>query len=266
MVSQLFLGIRLECAKCHHHPFESWGQEEFYSSPPTSPGSAARGPASRRRSPGGEEIVFTAKSGAVKHPLTARCCRPGRCSARPRADDDPEADPREALARWMTAPDNPYFARVIVNRVWADLMGRGIVEPVDDLRATNPPSNGPLLDALADDFRTHGYDLKQLIRTIMTSSGLRPELRAERAERGRHPQLLAPLPPAAPGRGAARRGLRRDRRARDVRRRAARFAAAGDLDRPRRRRCSSTPSAGPTRTRIRPASGRPTRRSSRRST
>ena len=66
----------------------------------------------------------------------------------------------------MTAPENPYFAKVIVNRVWADLMGRGIVEPVDDLRATNPPSNGPLLDALADDFRQHGYDLKHLIRTI----------------------------------------------------------------------------------------------------
>ncbi len=70
----------------------------------------------------------------------------------------------------MTETDNPYFRRVIVNRVWADLMGRGIVEPVDDLRMTNPPSNAPLLDALADDFRRHGYDLKHLIRTIMASS------------------------------------------------------------------------------------------------
>ena len=84
--------------------------------------------------------------------------------------DDPDADPREALARWMTAPENPYFARVIVNRVWAEIMGRGIVDPVDDLRATNPPSNGPLLDALADDFRRHGYDLKHLIGTILASS------------------------------------------------------------------------------------------------
>ena len=70
----------------------------------------------------------------------------------------------------MTSEQNPYFARVMVNRVWADLMGRGIVEPVDDLRATNPPANGPLLDALADDFRRHGFDLKHLIRTIMASS------------------------------------------------------------------------------------------------
>jgi hypothetical protein len=73
------------------------------------------------------------------------------------------------LADWLTADDNPYFARVIVNRVWADLMGRGLVEPVDDLRATNPPSNGPLLDALAAEFRKQRYDLKKLLRTIMTS-------------------------------------------------------------------------------------------------
>jgi hypothetical protein len=80
-----------------------------------------------------------------------------------------EADPRHLLADWLTSDDNPYFARVIVNRVWADMMGRGLVEPVDDLRATNPPSNGPLLDALAADFRKQGYDLKKLMRTIMTS-------------------------------------------------------------------------------------------------
>jgi hypothetical protein len=73
------------------------------------------------------------------------------------------------LAAWVTSDDNPYFARVIVNRVWADLMGRGLVDPVDDLRATNPPSNGPLLDALAADFRAQNYDLKKLLRTILTS-------------------------------------------------------------------------------------------------
>src|SRR5262249_58611714 len=85
----------------------------------------------------------------------------------PEVDED--EDPRQALADWVTSPDNPFFARVIVNRVWADVMGRGIVDPVDDLRATNPPSNGPLLDALADDFRRGGYDLKKLLRTILAS-------------------------------------------------------------------------------------------------
>src|SRR5439155_15745567 len=80
-----------------------------------------------------------------------------------------ERDLRQALADWIVSDDNPYFARVLVNRVWADLMGRGLVEPVDDLRATNPPSNAALLDALAQDFRQNGYDLKKLLRTILTS-------------------------------------------------------------------------------------------------
>jgi hypothetical protein len=170
MMSQLFLGIRLECAKCHHHPFESLGQDQFY-------GFAAYfARVGRKRtglSPpisGGEEIVFTARSGSVKHPLTGAVVEPKPIFGTADPVEEPDADPREALARWMTAAGNPFFAQVIVNRVWADLMGRGIVEPVDDLRATNPPSNGPLLEALADDFRRHGYDLKHVIRTIMASS------------------------------------------------------------------------------------------------
>jgi hypothetical protein len=169
MVSQLFLGIRLECAKCHHHPFEAWSQDDFY-------GFAAFfarvGHKGRELFPpiaAGEEMIYTAKSGRVEHPLTSAPVAPKPLFGKVSAQDDPEADPREALAQWVTSRDNPYFARVIVNRVWADLMGRGIVEPVDDLRATNPPSNGPLLDALAADFRDHGYDLKHLIRTVLTS-------------------------------------------------------------------------------------------------
>jgi hypothetical protein len=82
---------------------------------------------------------------------------------------DPKRDPREALAAWMTRPDNPFFARAAVNRVWGELMGRGIVHPVDDFRASNPPTNGPLLDALAKDFVDHGYDLKHVVRTVMRS-------------------------------------------------------------------------------------------------
>src|SRR5204863_3253263 len=118
---------------------------------------------------GSEEIVFTGKSGSVKHPLTGKILAPKPLYGSAMVSDDPDADPRASLAGWMTSPENPYFARVIVNRVWADLMGRGIVEPVDDLRATNPPSNGPLLEALAADFRAHGHDLKHLIRTILTA-------------------------------------------------------------------------------------------------
>jgi len=168
MLSQLFLGVRLDCARCHHHPFEIWGQDDFYSfaahfgrvghrgagiGPPISPG---------------EEVIYTLPTGSVKHPVTGAVMEPKPLLGKT-VPANPDRDPREDLADWMTAPENPYFARVIVNRVWADLMGRGIVEPVDDLRATNPPSNAPLLDALAVDFRKNGHDLKKLIRAIMTS-------------------------------------------------------------------------------------------------
>jgi hypothetical protein len=169
MVSQLFLGIRLECAKCHHHPFESWGQDQFYRFAAYFARVGRKGTGLSTPISGSEEIIFTAKSGVVRHPLTNEVLPPRPLFGKAEPSSDPEADPREALARWITH-DNPFFTRVIVNRVWADLMGRGIVDPVDDLRATNPPSNAPLLDALADDFRDHGHDLKHLIRTIATSS------------------------------------------------------------------------------------------------
>ncbi|QEH35040.1 hypothetical protein OJF2_35850 [Aquisphaera giovannonii] len=170
VVSQLFLGIRLECAKCHHHPFESWGQEQFYEFAAFFTRVGRKGTGLSPPISGSEEIVFTAKSGEIRHPLTNAVLPPKPLFGEAKVPDDPEADPREALARWMTAPGNRYFARVMANRVWGDLMGVGIVDPVDDIRATNPPSNGPLLDALADDFRDHGYDLKHLIRTIMAST------------------------------------------------------------------------------------------------
>ncbi|HKI20293.1 MAG TPA: DUF1549 and DUF1553 domain-containing protein [Isosphaeraceae bacterium] len=170
VISQLFLGIRLECAKCHHHPFESWGQGQFYEFAAYFARVGRKGAGLSPPISGGEEIVFTAKSGSVTHPLTGKVLTPKPLFGSAPVDDDPEVDPRQALARWMTSSDNPYFAKVMANRVWADLMGRGIVDPVDDIRATNPPSNGPLLDALSADFRAHGYDIKHLIRTIMASS------------------------------------------------------------------------------------------------
>jgi hypothetical protein len=170
MISQLFLGVRLDCAKCHHHPFESLGQEKFYEFAAYFARVGRKGTGLSPPISGGEEIVFTAKSGTVKHPLTGEVLAPKPLFGTAPPDADPDADPREALARWMTSPENRYFARVIVNRIWADLMGRGIVDPIDDLRDSNPPSNGPLLDALADDFRLHGYDQKHLIRTITGST------------------------------------------------------------------------------------------------
>ncbi len=170
MISQLFLGIRLECAKCHHHPFESWDHAQFYEFAAYFARVGRKGTGLSPPISGSEELIYTAKSGSVAHPRTGKTLEPRPLFGSAPVSDDPDSDPREALARWITAPENPYFARVIVNRVWADIMGRGIVDPVDDLRATNPPSNGALLDAMADDFRRHGYDLKRLIRTILHSS------------------------------------------------------------------------------------------------
>ncbi len=167
-VSQLFLGIRLECAKCHHHPFEVYGQEDFYSFAAYFARIGRKGVGISAPISGSEEFVFVSPKGEVRHPLTNEVLPP-----KPLYGSAPEvvegSDPREALATWITDDSNPYFARTIANRVWADMMGRGLVEPVDDLRGTNPPSNPELLDALADDIRSHKYDLKQLIRRIASS-------------------------------------------------------------------------------------------------
>jgi hypothetical protein len=167
MFSQLFLGIRLECAKCHHHPFERWGQEDFYSFAAYFARVGRKGTGLSPPISGGEELILTSTRGEVRHPLTNEVLSP-----RPLFGDQVEtndADPREHLAAWMTSPKNDYFSEVMVNRVWADLMGRGLVEPIDDLRMTNPPSNGPLLKALGNHFREHDFDIKQLIRAITNS-------------------------------------------------------------------------------------------------
>jgi len=168
LVSQLFLGIRLECAKCHHHPFEKYGQDDFYSFAAYFARTGFKGTGLSPPISGSEEVVLLKTTGSVAHPLTGQSLspRPLFGEAPPIAED---ADPREALAAWITSDENPFFAKVLVNRVWADLMGRGLVDPVDDLRATNPPTNGPLLEALAADFRGARYDLKRLLHTICTS-------------------------------------------------------------------------------------------------
>lgn len=168
MVSQLFLGIRLECAKCHQHPSEVYGQNDFYSLAAYFGRLGRKGTGLSPPISGSEEILFPAASGQVKHPTTGQVLPPRPLFGKAGSTDG-EGDPRKALADWICSDENPYFARVQVNRIWADLMGRGLVEPVDDLRATNPATNGPLLDALAAEFRKQQYDLKKLLRTIATS-------------------------------------------------------------------------------------------------
>ncbi|MBX7074536.1 MAG: DUF1549 and DUF1553 domain-containing protein [Pirellulales bacterium] len=168
LVSQLFLGTRLECAKCHQHPFEIWGQKDFYSLAAFFARVGYKGTGLSPPISGGEEIIFTADSGDVRHPLTGETLPPRPLFGAAR-EIGPEDDPRVVLVDWMLADGRQPFARVAVNRVWAELMGRGLVDPVDDLRATNPPSNPELLDALAEEFRAGEYDLKRLIRLIASS-------------------------------------------------------------------------------------------------
>jgi WD40 repeat protein len=168
LFSQLFLGVRMECAKCHHHPNEKWSQDDFYQfaavfGPVKQKGAGLSPPISA-----GTETCFFAPGGAVHHPVTGVVMKP-KAPDGPDLNVESTEDPRVAFVDWLTQPSNPFFARAAVNRVWASFFGRGFVEPVDDFRVSNPASNEPLLEALARDFANNGYDLKRLIRTILES-------------------------------------------------------------------------------------------------
>ena len=168
MFSQLFLGVRLDCAKCHHHPNEKWGQHDFYRfaaffGPVKQKGAGISAPISA-----GNETFFFAPGKTVKHPVTGEVMQPQPPDG-PAVKADGATDPRHALADWMTDAKNPFFARVAVNRVWAAFFGRGIVDPVDDFRTSNPPSNPALIEALAEEFVRQKFDLKALMRTILRS-------------------------------------------------------------------------------------------------
>jgi hypothetical protein len=163
--SQLFLGVRLQCAKCHHHPYETLGQEDYYSFAAFFARVGNKG-SQEFGIFGGETVILVSSGGEVGHPRTGQVMKPTPLHGKPVAES---RDRRQALADWLTAKDNPYFARNIVNRYVAYLLGRGLVEPIDDMRATNPPSNVALMDALAADFIKSGYNVKHLMRTIMRS-------------------------------------------------------------------------------------------------
>lgn len=161
--AQLFLGSRIQCAKCHNHPFENWTQDNFYGLTAFF-NRVARKPGLRL----GEEIVYVARGGEVQQPRTGQIMKPWLPGAGV-VDNPATPDRRQDFAEWLTAPGNPLFASVAVNRIWAEVMGQGIVDPVDDFRQSNPPSNPPLLDKLARDFEEHGYDQKHILRTILAS-------------------------------------------------------------------------------------------------
>lgn len=163
--AQLFLGVRLGCAKCHHHPFEKWTQDDYWS---MTAFFARLGTKNSQEFGlfGRETVVFLRPAGEVTNPGKGGVVKPRPLDGPVAADGD---DRRRVLADWITAPDNPFFARNLANRFWAYTMGRGLVEPIDDVRETNPPSNPELLDALAADLTAGKYDLKHLLRSIFRS-------------------------------------------------------------------------------------------------
>jgi hypothetical protein len=161
--AQLFLGIRIQCAKCHNHPFERWTQDNYYGL-----GAAFARVGRKTGTDPDDEWVFLQSSGEVTQPRTGRTM-PVHLLLQGDVDVPAEQDRRQVFADWLTGPGNPFFARSVVNRIWGHLLGRGIVDPVDDFRDSNPPSNAELLNELAKQFVEHGYSRKWLIRTIMAS-------------------------------------------------------------------------------------------------
>ncbi|MBU6399294.1 MAG: DUF1553 domain-containing protein [Verrucomicrobia bacterium] len=162
--AQLFLGTRLKCAECHHHPFEKWSQRDYYRF------AAFFSQIGRKPGPQPDEEVIYHRRGnpTALNKKTQQPEKPAGLGDAP-LDLSPDDDARQALADWMTSKRNPFFARALVNRYWKHFFGRGLVEPDDDLRETNPATDPELLDALAKYFIDRGYDLEDLVRTICQS-------------------------------------------------------------------------------------------------
>ncbi len=163
-VAQLFLGVRMQCAQCHHHPFERWSQDDYYALTAFF-SQVGRKPSATR----GEDLIFHKRGIAVAANMkTGASVKPGALGdAVP--EIAPDEDPRLKLADWMSEKDNPFFAKSLVNRYWKHFFVRGLIEPEDDIRDTNPPTNPTLLEALEKHFVASGFDLKELVRVITQS-------------------------------------------------------------------------------------------------
>lgn len=160
-VSQAFLGIRLDCAQCHHHPFEKWGQEDFYGLAGYFTG------IQRKKLTGDREFIFASSHSPARMPVTNEAIPTRPLGGAPL--ETANGDPRVQLADWLTARENPWFARLVANRLWKHYLGRGLVEPEDDLRTTNPATNEPLLAYLSSQVVESGYDLKAVMRLVLNS-------------------------------------------------------------------------------------------------
>jgi hypothetical protein len=173
-VAQVFLGVRVACARCHNHPFDRWTMDDYYGFGAFFTRIDYRILENKRRDDldkhefVGEQIVLAKRDGEMIHPRTKQPAAPRFLGAPTPALAD-EADRLDTLAAWIASPDNAFFAKAQVNRIWLHLMGRGLVDPNDDFRATNPPANPELLDWLTSEFRQSGFRLKPMVRRIMTS-------------------------------------------------------------------------------------------------
>ena len=232
-VATAFLGVRLECAECHKHPHDRWSQQDFFGFTAafaylnrglSTRRCERRSSTSQRHATSPTQPLETFPDPRTGEPL------PPRALGGPVIDVKPGVDPRLEVWKWMVAPDNPYFARAIVNRVWAHYFGRGLIDPVDALAAANPPSHPEVLDELVRDFVAHKYDLRHLHRRILNTARLSARLGDERDQRQRRAELLAPRAAADVGRaGARRRSPQVDRHAGAAR--PASTAATGDTAR-----------------------------------
>ncbi len=166
---QAFLGLSIGCAKCHNHPLEKWTNDQYYGMANLFARVRAKGWGGESRNGDGLRTIYVSDTGDLVQPRTGRPQPPRPLDEEPLAMDDP-ADRRVALAAWMTSPENPYFARSMTNRVWARLLGTGLVENVDDMRVSNPASNEELLSAAAGFLVTQKFDVKALMREILRSN------------------------------------------------------------------------------------------------
>ncbi len=164
-LAQVFLGVRMQCVQCHHHPFEHWSQRDYYSLSAFF-SQVGRVPTSTT----GEDVIFHKRGVAQQMNIKTNLPEKPAALGAPTLDIPPEEDPRGRLSDWMSQKENPFFAKALVNRYWKHFFRRGLVEPEDDMRDTNPPTNPELLDALAGFFIKSGFDLKALVQVITQSN------------------------------------------------------------------------------------------------
>ena len=219
--TQLFLAVRFNCNKCHDHPFERWTQDQYYQTAayfaqvdlkadPESKGRMIGGTEVEAAKPLFELVSDTSKAEVV-HDRTKKVTAPKFPYQNAYHKPAAGASRRVELAEWLTSKDNPYFARSYVNRLWGYMLGAGIIEPLDDIRAGNPPSNPELLDYLTEEFVKSGFDVAAHDAADLQVADVPVVGRDQQVERRRQGELLARAGPPAAGRGAARRRLPRDR-------------------------------------------------------